>query len=250
MRDSFRAQDHKVVYPGQRAIVRIDASSNQEFEGHVKTVANVASQTDFWSDVKVYQTVVAIDGSVENLKPGFSAEVTIFADETPDAVLTIPIQSVVGTIAMGKDRKCFVLDDNGQPQERDIFLGMSNEKMVEVRKGLAEGEKVVLNPRPLLVGDKAHLKPAVVKSKRGAVNGEDASVGGEDKKPPEGKKGKKGSTEGTKGKGFDKAKAEEMMQKFMQASPAERKAMLDKIPEAYRDGTRKKLEAQGIKIGD
>lgn len=168
--NDLRAQDQEEVYKGQSAIIRVDAFPNRHFQGHVKLVANVASSIDWWSDVKVYQTVVGIDGTVAHLKPGMSAEVTIFADESPEPVLVIPIQSVVGTIAMGKQRKCFVLDAAGQPQERDILLGMCNEKMVEVQEGLAEGDKVVLNPRPLLVADKAHLKPSVPSGKRGSNN--------------------------------------------------------------------------------
>ncbi len=190
--ETSRPRDHEVVYKGQQAVLRVDAFPNRQLQGHVKAVANVAMAIDWWSDVKVYQTVVAIDGTVDNLKPGMSAEVTIFADESPEPVLVIPIQAVVGTIAMAKQRKCFVLDAQGRPQERDILLGMSNEKMVEVREGLAEGDKVVLNPRPLLVGDKAHLKPSVPGGKRGAAS-KDQDPGEEGKKAGKGPAKEKGN---------------------------------------------------------
>lgn len=186
---SFRAHDQEIIYRGQPAVIRVDAFPDRQFQGHVKAVANVALTIDWMSDVKVYQTVVAIDGTVAHLKPGMSAEVTIFADETPEPVLVIPLQAVVGTIAMGKERKCFVLDADGRPQERSILLGMNNEKMVEVRQGLAEGDKVALNPRPLLVGDKAHLKPSVPSGKRGPAEAEQEPA-------EDGKKGGKGPAKG------------------------------------------------------
>ena len=54
---------------------------------------------------------------------------------------------------------------------RDIELGRSNEKMVEVHKGLKEGDHVVLNPQPLLVGEHSKLKAATGSGKRGPMDG-------------------------------------------------------------------------------
>lgn len=179
-RDDWKPMEFRVKKAGQRALIRVDALPNRVFKGHVKTVATVASSADFFSsDIKVYTTLVAIDEDVSafNLKPNMSAEVTIFAEEAVKAELTVPIQAVVGSISMGQARKVFVVDAEGQPQERDVVVGKSNEKMVEVLKGLSEGEKVVLNPRPLLKGENAKLKAGVPSGRPG-----DAPGGGGDKK--------------------------------------------------------------------
>lgn len=199
LRPAFKDYDELVVDRGQRARVRVEAYSDREpYKGHVKTVATVASQADFLSsDVKVYQTMVAIDGIVQRLRPGMSAEVTILAEEESDPVLTVPIQSVVGIAASGPQRKVFVLDADGIPQERDIEVGMSNEKLVAVTKGLVEGEKVVLSPRSLL-SEKSNLKPGTPNTRRGADFSDDGGGGGGGKKG--GKKGFKGG--GRKGGGF------------------------------------------------
>src|SRR5262249_38024421 len=152
------------VETGQKALTRVDAKAGRVLKGYVTKVNNTPSAQDWLSaDVKLYQTMVAIDDSVEdlNLKPGMSSEVTIFADESTGDVLVIPIQSVVGNIKMGQKRKCFVIDADGQPQERDIVVGMNNDKVVEVSDGLKEGEKIVINPIPLLVGENAGLKAGV-----------------------------------------------------------------------------------------
>src|SRR5205807_803018 len=132
--------------------IRVDSFSSHVLKGHVKTVDTVASQADwFSSDVKNYKTMVTIDaGQIEGLRPGMSAEVTISAEESSGPVKVVPVQSVVGTISMGAKRKCFVINREGQPELRDIVVGMSNERLVEVKDGLEEGEKVVENPRPLL----------------------------------------------------------------------------------------------------
>jgi multidrug efflux pump subunit AcrA (membrane-fusion protein) len=168
LREPFRDKEFKVTYPGQQAKVRVDAFPGKTYTGHVKSKATVASQADFLSsDVKVYQTMVSIDDlSGEKLQPGMSAEVTILADATDEPVLQIPIQSIVGNVAMGEKRKVWVLDGQGIAQERDVEVGKSNDKSVQIVSGLAEGEKVVLNPRSLLP-EKTDLKVGTPGTRRG-----------------------------------------------------------------------------------
>jgi multidrug efflux pump subunit AcrA (membrane-fusion protein) len=150
LREHFRDKETHLVYGGQAAHVRIDAFPDRLLPAHVKSVATVASQQDWMAaDVKVYQTLVAIDEPLEGLKPGMSAEVTILVEDSPTRSLTIPVQAIVGTPAMGKYRKCFVMTEDG-PLEREILVGLSNEKMAEIKSGLTAGEQVILNPRALL----------------------------------------------------------------------------------------------------
>jgi multidrug efflux pump subunit AcrA (membrane-fusion protein) len=183
-KEEHRDKEQTLVFPGHKAKIRIDAFPGKVYEGHVKTVATVASQAEFFSsDVKVYTTMVSIDDldpSSEKLKPGMSAEVTILADETPDKVLIIPIQSVIGNVAMQADRKCFVLDAKGVAHERDIKVGLSNDKYVEVLEGLEEGEKIVLNPRPL-IPEKSDMKPGTPGTRRGAEFDDGGKKGGKKK---------------------------------------------------------------------
>ncbi len=138
----------------QLAQIRIDAVPNRILHGHVKTVDTVAAQQDwFAADVKLYKTVVSIDEPVEALKPGMSAEVTMYADESPSEVLVVPVHAIVGTISLGAIPHCFVVEKDGQPRRRDIVIGMSNQRLVEVKSGLSAGDKVVLNPSSLLSED-------------------------------------------------------------------------------------------------
>jgi HlyD family secretion protein len=185
---NLRDQEHIVKFAGQEAKIRVDAHPGKTYRGHVKTVATVPSQADFLSsDVKLYQTMVSIDDldlKMDKLKPGMSAEVTILADAIKEPVIIIPIQSVVGNVGMGADRKCKVLDAKGIPQDRDIKLGMSNDTMVEVKSGLEEGETVVLNPRSL-IPENSGMKTGTPGTRKGAEF-DDAG----------GKKGKKGSPSG------------------------------------------------------
>jgi HlyD family secretion protein len=156
----------------QPAEIRIDAVPKRVFKGRVKAVDSVAGQQDwFAADVKLYKTVVSIDERVDGLKPGMSAEVTIFAEESADEVLVVPVQAVVGTVSLGAKPQVFVVGANGQPEVRDVVLGMSNQRLVEVTSGLREGEKVVLNPASLLEtkGEKKPAKPG--EGKKDAADG-------------------------------------------------------------------------------
>jgi multidrug efflux pump subunit AcrA (membrane-fusion protein) len=142
---------------GQPAQVRIDAFPDRVLNAEVKTVATVASQQDWLSaDVKVYQTMVAIKESVGDLKPGMSAEVTIFTDSARSHCLTIPVQSILGSVDMGNKRRVYVQTATGH-EAREVVIGLSNDKMAEVESGLQEGDLVVVNPR-LLLSEKEKAK--------------------------------------------------------------------------------------------
>jgi HlyD family secretion protein len=150
-------KDPKDTTTWQLAQIQIDAIPNRVFHGHVKTVDTVASQQDwFSSDVKLYKTMVSIDEVVEGLRPGMSAEVTIFAQESSTEVMVVPVHAIVGAISLGATPRCYVVRPDGQTEPREIVVGMSNQQLVEVRSGLRLGEKVVLNPASLsLAGDEA-----------------------------------------------------------------------------------------------
>ena len=121
------------------------------------------------ADVKAYQTMVALEGSVPGLKPGMSAEVTIIVQDALQNVLMAPLTAIVGSAEMGEHRSCFVLNKKGEPEEREITVGLSNEKMVEIKAGVEEGDQVVVNPK-VLVGDKRKTRePGAEKGAAGAT---------------------------------------------------------------------------------
>ena len=179
LREHYRADEYRLASPGQGASVRIDAFPDRQLKAHVRTVAAVASQQDWMSsDVKVYQTLVTIDDPVEGLKPDMSAEVTIQVDPPKEPVLAVPVQAIVGGAEGGLKRKVFVLTPAG-PAEREVTLGLFNEKMVEVRDGVAEGDQVVLNPKVLLGAGAKTREESAEPARRGGMGG---GKGGEGKK--------------------------------------------------------------------
>lgn len=134
------------VRNGLRATVRIDAFPNRRYKARVAKVA-VLPDRGGWlsSDTKVYSTLVTIEEDVEQLKPGMTAIVEIHVDRLQD-VVSVPVQSVVEV-----DGENWVyVDENRRVNRRKISLGRTNDKFVEVQKGLDQGEQVVLNPMSII----------------------------------------------------------------------------------------------------
>jgi multidrug efflux pump subunit AcrA (membrane-fusion protein) len=131
----------------QQARIRVDAFPSRVLKGSLQTVA-MKAETPAWfaSEVNVFHTTVILapGQGVNGLKPGMTAEVTIFADERKD-VLRLPAQAV---LVVRGDRICYVKGADGVEQRR-VVLGESNDVFVEVKEGLKEGEEVVLNPQSL-----------------------------------------------------------------------------------------------------
>ena len=93
--------------------------------------------------VKVYTTDVSIEGQNDFLRTGMTAKVEIIIDKLKD-VLYVPIQSVVAEEG-NKTRICYVMTENGL-EKRTVEIGLFNDNFVEIRDGLAEGEKVLFAP--------------------------------------------------------------------------------------------------------
>lgn len=156
LRDKLVTMEQIQIKRGLPAEITIDAFANRAaLRGHVKTVDEVPAQTDWTSmDVTVYRTMVSIDGEAEGLKPGMKAAVKIYTETKAENVLIIPTQSVIGNPTSGF--YVYVKEGDKKPFKKQIQLGMNNEKMVEVKEGLSEGDEVILNIRDLEVkSDKA-----------------------------------------------------------------------------------------------
>jgi hypothetical protein len=172
-----RAKIHEAmimnVQAKQKARVLIDGFPGRSFAGEVQQVAAVPSLVDiFSSDVKLFEAIIRIDDSLEGLKikPQMTARVIITSSDTKDEVLVVPIQSIFSGSEADANRKVYVLGADSRPIERDVTImregekTMSNDRLVAIQSGLEVGDKVVLNPSPLLVGDKGKMKASVSKN--------------------------------------------------------------------------------------
>ena len=138
---------------GQKARINVTAFREDTLTGEVIKEAPMADPEEWMNpDLKVYSTDIRIDGTHESLKTGMTAMVEVIIEELKD-VISVPIQTVVNV--EGK-KVCYVASATG-PQQRQIETGSFNDDFVEIKSGLSEGEKVLLNP------------PRVVKSEATAL---------------------------------------------------------------------------------
>lgn len=181
----LRDKDAIRIYEGQRVVVRVGSFASRPLEGRVKSVATVAQTQEYSSDVKFYQTMVEIQDSFPGLKPGMSAEVTIHTDTRVEDALTVPVQAVVRVPGKPPRYKCFIKTPTGF-EEKAVKVGISNDKMIEIVSGLAEGDEVILNTKAVDSGsdsgvDNSHesgdASSSPAKDRKGAGGGKDRSGG-------------------------------------------------------------------------
>lgn len=180
----------KKVEPGQKCTIRVDAIPGQTFTGTVDFVSLLPDSTNFWANPnqRLFETRVVVDEAVLEMRPGMSCEVEILV-ESLDDVLQVPVQAVFRS---GTRTLCFIDTPNGV-EEVDVETGRDNDRWVEVKSGLTEGQTVLLSPP---AGFK--LEPPVATGPpRGMPEGESNRPGGSGRPSGAGAPSGAGRPEGT-----------------------------------------------------
>lgn len=126
---------------GMRAAVRV---SDKELQGKIVSIANQPEPTMFMNaNLKEYATIVKIEGEAEGLKPAMTAEVEVLVADLED-VLTVPVSCVV---EQGGKFYAWAVKGPEKFERRPLTVGMTNDKVFEIKDGLLEGEVVLLNPK-------------------------------------------------------------------------------------------------------
>ncbi len=153
-----------LVRPGLTATVKVDAAPTETYHGEVDNVSSVPSSLNsFNRDLKEYEAIVRLTDDIEKvnrLRPGLTATVEILVSERED-VLQFPVQSL---ISIGDKRLVYVLGPHG-PEMREIEIGDTNERTVEVLSGLSENDRVIMNPRTHFSKEIGELETKIGKEK-------------------------------------------------------------------------------------
>lgn len=145
------------VQEGQKVSFKVDAFMDDVFEGEVTQVRLEATTS---SNVVTYEVVISAYNPDLKLKPGMTANVTIYTMERPD-VLAIPSKALrfipdeeqlevlkLTAAAMPADLpvgKKLIWQQKGHTLEpRAITVGATSGNMIEVTDGLSDGEEVVV----------------------------------------------------------------------------------------------------------
>lgn len=135
-----------------RANIRVQG---RQLRGKLKSIANQPEPSGWWAgNIKEYATIVSIDGTPSGLRPGMTAECEILVEHLRD-VLTVPVAAVVeqkgGFFA-------WIVTPSG-PERRPLVMGANNDQFVEIKDGLVEGDRVILNPRAVVSEARAVKDP-------------------------------------------------------------------------------------------
>jgi HlyD family secretion protein len=129
---------------GQKATIAIDAIPDATFAGHVSAISPGPIQGTS-SGIVAYEVTVALDDADSRLLPGMTTDATIETQRLEN-VLVIPNRAV-GIDRTSGNPVPYVEKVNklGDPARVQIELGLRNETVSQVVKGLDEGDQIVVS---------------------------------------------------------------------------------------------------------
>ncbi len=131
--------DIRKIKKGLKTIVGFDAFPDIELDGVVTDVANVG-ETKAGSDIKLFQVLIKINGTNKNIRPGMTTSNRILTKQQDD-VLMLPLEAI-----FSKDSISYAYVKSGLSiVKKQVELGLSNNEVIIVNKGLKEGDEVYLN---------------------------------------------------------------------------------------------------------
>ena len=223
----------KQVADGAPAYVTIDAYPDKRLKGRVTKIAVMPDRTAWWmpAGAKSYATQITLDEAPKGLKPGMSAQVEVLVDDRPD-VLQVPVSSVY----TDKGYQVAYVKTASGPQVRQVELGLSNDRNVEILSGLEAGETVYLykptGAPELAVPAKEEVPPERIASPeaprgetdrraegRQAIGGEGAGQDNPRSETPDSKERRLPA-------GMTPEKVEAMRKRLESATPEEREKMM------------------------
>ena len=140
------------VKEGQRVTFTVDAFPDDKFEGQVTQVRQEATTT---SNVVTYEVVVSAPNKDLKLKPGLTANITIYTLEKND-VLAVPSKALRFMPNEALLKKGEQIEDVDAPQKvwtmegntfkaHKVETGITNGMLTEIVSGISEGTEVLVD---------------------------------------------------------------------------------------------------------
>jgi RND family efflux transporter MFP subunit len=127
----------KDIRVGDPVEVRVESLGGKSFTG---TITRSTLRVN--SDTRTMMTEIEVPNPKLVLVPGMYAEVILKVQRRPQA-LAIPIEAVPA----GQTSSVYVVNDQGQIEERQVTFGIDTPTKYEVTAGLKEGELVFVGRR-------------------------------------------------------------------------------------------------------
>ena len=133
-------KDIPLLKAGMKAKIQTESYPGRVFEGRVEKINSALDLS-----TRTLQAEVYIHNADRSLKPGMFANVEVVLLERPQT-LVIPREAV---IAAGSEMSVLVVEGK-QAVRRLITLGYEQDRMVEVLKGLNQGDMVIIKGQQLI----------------------------------------------------------------------------------------------------
>jgi multidrug efflux pump subunit AcrA (membrane-fusion protein) len=135
--------DGAALVEGTRALVRLDAYPNLEFKARFDSASPVASSL-LDSPIRTFPARFRLEDRDPHLLPDLTAAVDIEIS-TPAPVPAVPRAAV-----HYRRSRAYVtrIADGGARRENEVGLGVFDDSYVEVKSGLAQGDRVALPSGP------------------------------------------------------------------------------------------------------
>ena len=133
-------KDIPLLKPGMKAKIRVESYPEKVFEGRVEKINSVLELS-----TRTLQAEIYIPNPDRFLKPGMFSNVEVVLLEKPQTMV-IPREAV---IEAGSEMSVFVVEGK-QAVRRPITIGYEQDYMVEVLKGLNQGDQVIIKGQQLI----------------------------------------------------------------------------------------------------
>ncbi len=142
------------VRPGQGAIVTIEALEGRSLRGVVERVAPAPSLTTAGT---TYEVIIRLHKPASSLVSGLRADVRVVVERATEA-LSAPKEAV---FACGTTGQCLFAVRGDRAELRLVEIGIRDASRIEIRSGLAEGERVIVGfPPDLRDGTRVSVRPS------------------------------------------------------------------------------------------
>ncbi|MDO7172879.1 efflux RND transporter periplasmic adaptor subunit [Mariniflexile sp. AS56] len=119
--------------------IGFDAFPDIEIDGVVTEVANVG-ENKRGSDIKLFQVLIKLNSTNKNIRPGMTTSNRILTHQE-DNVLMAPLEAI-----FSKDSISYAYVKSGYSiEKKQVELGLANNEVVIIKKGLNENDVVYLN---------------------------------------------------------------------------------------------------------
>ena len=138
---------------GDQAEMRVRAEPGRTYKGKITFIHPTLNRKS-----RTVQVRLEFDNTDLSLKPGMFANVTLYVDSQPSAVV-VPSEAIVRS---GSREQVFVVREPGKFEPREVILGVSAQGMTQILSGVAAGEQVVTSSQ-FLIDSESKLREATAK---------------------------------------------------------------------------------------